>query len=95
MCAPQDLGITSDVQAPQTGMPTIFIYDDMPGGVGLSDGVYERSDELLAQAAELIGDCPCPSGCPSCIGPAGDGERGKEQVLRLIATLREGAPKPA
>jgi DEAD/DEAH box helicase domain-containing protein len=62
------------------------------GGIGLSDGVYDQIDDLLARAAELIGACPCPSGCPSCIGPAGDDPRAKEQVLRLIATLREEAP---
>ena len=93
MCDPQDLGISSDVQAPQTGLPTIFIYDDAAGGIGLSDGVYDQIDDLLAHAAELISACPCRSGCPSCIGPAsGEDGRAKEQVLRLIATLRDEAP---
>jgi DEAD/DEAH box helicase domain-containing protein len=89
MCDSRDVGILTDVQAPQTGLPTIFIYDGIPGGVGLSDEVPALYGELLEKAAELVSDCPCEFGCPSCIGPAAqDNPRAKQQVLRLIEALR-------
>ncbi|HUV95729.1 MAG TPA: DEAD/DEAH box helicase [Anaerolineae bacterium] len=93
MCDPRDVGIASDVQAPQTGSPTIFIYDRIPGGVGLSEQVLSLCDELLARAAELVRGCQCAFGCPSCIGPGGESNReAKPQVLRLIAALRGQEP---
>lgn len=88
MCDARDVGVSSDVQAPQTGAPTIFVFDRIPAGVGLGATVYTLYDELLDKAAELIHDCTCAAGCPSCIGPAAGEERAKQQVLRLIAALR-------
>jgi len=91
MCDPRDLGVQSDVEAPQTRLPTIFVYDQAPGGVGLSDGAYEQCADLLDMAAELVRDCPCESGCPACLGVAYvTNPRAKEQVLRLIAALQAG-----
>jgi len=87
MCDPHDVSIFSDVQARQTGLPTIFFLDRIPGGVGLSEELQEVFPELLHSAAELIHDCPCPAGCPSCVGPGEPGGKTKEQVLRLIAAL--------
>jgi len=46
--------------------------------------------ELLARAAELVRDCGCVAGCPSCIGPVDEREtKAKQQVLRLITALQE------
>jgi DEAD/DEAH box helicase domain-containing protein len=90
MCDPSDVSIHSEVQAPQTGLPTLFIVDNAPGGAGLSEEIPSLFGELLSKAAELVRDCPCVSGCPSCIGPADEAERqAKQQVLRLIAALQE------
>ncbi|MBN1399551.1 MAG: DEAD/DEAH box helicase [Anaerolineae bacterium] len=89
MCDRHDLGIQSDVKAPQTGLPTLFIFDAIPGGVGLSDEVPGAYAAILARSAELIRDCPCTSGCPSCIGAAAAIEpKAKEQTLRLIAAIQ-------
>jgi DEAD/DEAH box helicase domain-containing protein len=97
MCDRHDIGLHTELKAPDTDMPTLFIYDAVPGGVGLSDEVLTDFDMLLKRAAELVQDCPCVAGCPSCIGarasgaPTSDG-RGKEQVLRLIEALGGNAP---
>jgi DEAD/DEAH box helicase domain-containing protein len=48
--------------------PTLFLYDALPGGVGLARRIYERTEELMERAARLIAHCPCKSGCPACIG---------------------------
>jgi DEAD/DEAH box helicase domain-containing protein len=68
MCDPRDLGVAAQVRSPQTGSPTIFVYDVFPGGVGLSPRLFELHDQLLLAAADLIAGCGCAGGCPSCIG---------------------------
>ena len=52
--------------------PTFFLFDAHPGGVGLAERIYERADILLDRAGSLISGCSCPSGCPACVGPAGE-----------------------
>ncbi len=51
--------------------PTIFIYDNYPGGIGLSEPLHAMHPQLIAQTRDLIDGCPCKSGCPSCVGPEG------------------------
>ncbi|MHB8507695.1 MAG: DEAD/DEAH box helicase [Candidatus Dormibacteria bacterium] len=68
MCDPRDLGVVCQARNPQTGRPTIFIYDVFPGGVGLSPRLLGMKTRLLASAAELVEGCECSHGCPSCIG---------------------------
>ncbi len=58
--------------------PNIFVYDDYPGGIGLSEPLYRLHDRLLAESRALIAACPCVDGCPSCVGPAGEvGSKGQ------------------
>jgi len=49
--------------------PTLFIFDAYPGGVGFSDLLYRKHDDLLRASRSLILSCPCSTGCPSCVGP--------------------------
>ncbi len=67
MCDRWDIGGLSTNVHFQTGRPTIFIYDGHPGGVGLARRGYEAFERLLADAAKLVGECPCAGGCPSCV----------------------------
>jgi DEAD/DEAH box helicase domain-containing protein len=70
---------------PQDYEPQIFIYDDYPGGIGLSEPLFGLHERLLAESCRLIEACPCREGCPSCVGPAGEiGSRGKEVALALL-----------
>ncbi|MCP3142356.1 DEAD/DEAH box helicase [Pyxidicoccus xibeiensis] len=50
--------------------PTIFLYDNVPGGVGLAARLFDQRDELLLRARRLLESCQCEEGCPACIGPA-------------------------
>jgi DEAD/DEAH box helicase domain-containing protein len=50
--------------------PTLFVYEHVPGGTGLSERIFEQRDVLVARALRLIETCPCASGCPACVGPA-------------------------
>ena len=67
MCDRWDIGGLSTNYHPQTGRPTIFIYDGHPGGVGITRQGFLRFEDLCRDAQLLIGECPCESGCPSCV----------------------------
>ena len=67
MCDRWDIGGLSTNVHFQTGRSTIFIYDGHPGGVGITQRGYEQFERLLGDAERLIAECPCESGCPSCV----------------------------
>ena len=67
MCDRWDIGGLSTNFHPQTGCPTIFLYDGHPGGIGIARTAFARFEELCEDARRLIAECPCASGCPSCV----------------------------
>jgi DEAD/DEAH box helicase domain-containing protein len=67
MCDRWDIGGLSTAFHQQTGRPTIFIYDGHPGGVGLTRIGFTLFETLVADARRLVAECPCRSGCPSCV----------------------------
>ena len=67
MCDRWDIGGLSTNLHPQTGGPTIFIYDGHPGGIGITRRGFLAFDALVDDAHRLISECPCESGCPSCV----------------------------
>ncbi len=78
MVDPRDLGSTlgdrsGDGEALSSGSsgfdPTLFLYDAIPGGVGLASRLMDERDSLLRRTRTLIDGCGCQSGCPACIGP--------------------------
>jgi DEAD/DEAH box helicase domain-containing protein len=72
--------------------PTVFLYDNYPGGIGLSTPLYDRRREVVQQAYDLVSACACLYGCPACVGPilaAGesDGPTPKEAARLVLALL--------
>ena len=67
MCDRWDIGGLSTNLHPQTGRPTIFVYDGHPGGVGITRQGFREWETLVADAHRLIAECPCRDGCPSCV----------------------------
>jgi DEAD/DEAH box helicase domain-containing protein len=67
MCDRADIGGVSTALHPDTGKPQVFIYDGHPGGIGISERGYDRIWELWETTLKTITECPCASGCPSCI----------------------------
>lgn len=85
MCDPFDIRVVPQVKAVHTQKPTIYFYDRYPGGIGLSERLFEVHDELIRQAKSLIRACTCLSGCPACVGPIEEvGLLGKQQALELL-----------
>ena len=75
MVDPRDLGLVTQVRSPHAEQPTIYLYEAVPGGIGLSERLWDRHDELLAAAAELIASCGCDGGCPVVHRPAARARR--------------------
>jgi DEAD/DEAH box helicase domain-containing protein len=67
MCDRWDIGGLSTNAHPQTGGPTIFIYEGHAGGVGITRRGYDEFTRLVRDAQRLIGECKCRDGCPSCV----------------------------
>ncbi len=84
MCDPQDIRVYPQTRSPYTHKPTLFIYDTLPGGVGLSDKLYELFGEVLRQCLDMLRACRCPAGCPSCVGPEGADKRGVQRLLQVL-----------
>ncbi|MGN7614624.1 Zn-binding domain-containing protein, partial [Magnetococcales bacterium HHB-1] len=49
--------------------PVIFLYDNFPGGVGLSEPLFKERDRIAKRALEMVTGCDCQLGCPACVGP--------------------------
>jgi DEAD/DEAH box helicase domain-containing protein len=68
--------------------PNIFIYDNFPGGIGLSPSLFDLEKELLERCQKTIVACPCREGCPSCVGPTKEsGKRSKQAALEILQNL--------
>ena len=78
MCDPRDLGValgSEDQTRSKLFEPTLYLYDNYPGGIGQSEPLFRLREALLERSRELLSSCPCESGCPSCVGPSGRGRR--------------------
>jgi DEAD/DEAH box helicase domain-containing protein len=71
--------------------PTIYLYDNQPGGIGLAERVFEVLPDLLTRALETLDACGCRNGCPSCVGPVNDVGRRAKPVARAL--LQRLAPR--
>lgn len=76
-------GSLHDAGTPERFTPTVYLYDNYPGGVGLSEPLWRRQAELLGQARALVAACDCRAGCPACVGP----------VLAVDEAREDGTPR--
>ncbi len=67
--------------------PTVFIFDAYPGGIGFAELLYEEHQRLLSSARDLIGNCPCLQGCPTCVGPTLEVGHSAKAVASAIIDL--------
>ncbi len=67
MCDRWDIGGLSTNIHPDTGEPTVFIYDGHPGGVGIAERGFEQFEGWVADTVRMLRGCPCERGCPSCV----------------------------
>lgn len=94
MCDPRDMGVTvTEAVAPDVSgfEPDLHLYDNYPGGIGLSAPLWRMRGRLMEGAKSLIEMCGCEEGCPSCVGAPGEtGTGAKRAALRILEALRGG-----
>lgn len=83
-CDTKDLGTAEQLKPEKINSPTVFIYDQYPGGIGLSEKLYRSLDQVITDSIQRIRSCSCSSGCPSCIGLAGSG---KSNIKKLCLSI--------
>ncbi|AGX05241.1 MULTISPECIES: DEAD/DEAH box helicase [Bacillus] len=91
MCDPQDIFVVPQVKAAHNEKPTIFFYDRYPGGIGLSEKLYDGIETVIQKAEGMVAGCSCENGCPSCIGTDSAMNTAKSDVLKLLALFRKTA----
>lgn len=89
MCDPGDLGTHIEpVGTADFPQPVVVLYDLVPAGIGFSQKLFELHDELVRAALELVEQCACSDGCPSCVGPGGEnGMGGKQETVAILKEL--------
>jgi DEAD/DEAH box helicase domain-containing protein len=91
MCDRWDIGGLSTNRHPQTGLPTIFVYDGHAGGVGIAERGFACFEAWVADTARLLRGCACDRGCPSCVQSPKCGNLNepldKDGALRLLERL--------
>jgi DEAD/DEAH box helicase domain-containing protein len=87
---PRNVPVRTQAQGEMTALPgpdfepNIFIYDNYPGGIGLSPSLFALEDRLLEHALKTLDVCPCRDGCPSCVGATNESGRDAKRVAREI-----------
>jgi DEAD/DEAH box helicase domain-containing protein len=69
LCDPRDIGVAERVRDPHFSTPALYVYDQYPGGSGLSEALLLKIGPILHAALDLVRGCACSEGCPSCVGP--------------------------
>ena len=97
LCDRNDIGGISTPLHPDTGRPQVFIHDGHPGGVGVAEHGYEVIEKLWETTLEVVSECPCESGCPSCIQSPKCGNNNQpldKEVATLILQEILASPSP-
>ncbi len=94
LCDRNDIGGVSTAVHPDTGQAQIFIYDAYPGGIGIAEKGYEMIEDLWQATRNVIAECPCEDGCPSCVQSPKCGNNNKPldkaAALMILNELQSG-----
>jgi DEAD/DEAH box helicase domain-containing protein len=98
LCDRNDIGGISHPWHDQLEGAAVFIYDGYTGGVGLTKKGFSLIKKLLEQTRLIVKECPCETGCPSCVHSpkCGSGNRpiDKSSCLHILDMLLNTAEKP-
>jgi len=93
-----DIGGVSTAEHPDTGLPTILVYDGYPGGAGFAERAFGSFETWLRATAEAIESCACERGCPGCVQSpkCGNGNEplDKQAAVALLRAVLSQAPVP-
>jgi DEAD/DEAH box helicase domain-containing protein len=90
MCDRSDIIVKGHERDPHFRAPTIFVADNVPGGIGLSETLFDLGPKLFRACLDALLNCKCKWGCPACIGAivADGGE--KSAVIELLRNILGG-----
>jgi len=90
MCDRADIRVNSNISGSiAQGKQGIIFYDSIPGGIGLSEKMFDLQDLLFVEALKVIESCECSEGCPACTGPVAENGKGaKNQVKELLLEIQ-------
>ncbi|OQS14352.1 DEAD/DEAH box helicase [Nocardia donostiensis] len=95
-CDRWDIGGVSTAEHPDTGLPTVFVYDGQPGGAGFAERGFRRLRHWLSATHSVIESCACAAGCPSCVQSPkcgnGNSPLDKAAAARLLAAVLADLP---
>lgn len=84
-----DISVLPMVRSPFSEKPTVYIWEQYPGGIGLSKKLYHSFENIIAAAHDALAACGCSLGCPSCVGPPLEvGENSKKAALLLLNIMK-------
>ena len=85
-CDRWDIGGLSTNLHPNTGEPTVIVYDGYPGGAGFADRGHDILLEWLTAVRETVRSCPCTAGCPSCVQSpkCGNGNQPLDKAAAIV-----------
>lgn len=91
MCDINDLGSHFEPKSDLAdGQPVVILYDKVPAGIGLSENIFRIHADLMKATLDLVSECTCQDGCPSCIGVSGENSAGgKQETLALLQLLND------
>ena len=87
LCQPSDIGVAGRVKDPHFETRGLFLFDNFPGGIGLSEAFGGKLDAVLRASCELVQNCPCTEGCPSCVGPKDARDMFSGNPKRMVTAL--------
>jgi DEAD/DEAH box helicase domain-containing protein len=94
MCDRGDIIVKGHERDPHFRAPTLFVADNVPGGIGLSETLFDLGLDLFAACLDAVSNCGCRAGCPACIGATVSDIGEKKAVaalLRLVLSSRRAA----
>jgi DEAD/DEAH box helicase domain-containing protein len=95
LCDRWDIGGVSLPVHRETGRPVVFIYDGYEGGIGLAEKAYQLFEEIIGTTLQLVRECPCETGCPSCIFSPKCGNDNQPLDKRATVRILESLCSPA
>ncbi len=93
MCDPRDLHLSTQAKSPHTGLPTLYLWESVPGGVGFGEHLFRETPRLLSMALGMASSCGCADGCPGCVGPGTPGA--KAVAMLALRAMRAGVEAPS
>ncbi|MGL4744804.1 MAG: DEAD/DEAH box helicase [Dermatophilaceae bacterium] len=66
-CDRWDVGGVSTPLHPDTGLPTVLVYDGYPGGAGFAERAYQMFTAWVSATRDAVAGCRCERGCPACV----------------------------